>query len=61
MWLTKKKIKALEKRIADLEAKVQSQQEDNVIIINALIESGLNWDSVRLNHQVYQNKCGLYP
>ena len=38
MWISKKKWEALEKRIADLELQVQSQQEKLVAFRNLWIE-----------------------
>ena len=46
MWIPKKRLKTLEKRIADLEKKIQDQQIHNGIIIEALINQGLDYRSL---------------
>ena len=55
MWISKKKWRALEKRVADLEGQVQSQPQE---IIDAITERLLKQTtkSIRLRHQVHESQ-----
>ncbi len=49
MWISKKKYKALEKRIADLEVQVQSQQNQRLLDKRS---NGDTYNLIRENNQI---------
>lgn len=57
MWISKKKWKDLEKRVADLEGQIQSQPQE---IIDAIAERLLNQmtKSIRPRHQEGESQSG---